>query len=94
MRKKNNLAEALLELRNKAGLHMRAITLFVEQASQFPCKVTVEKNGETVDGKSITSLMTLGAEEGSFLRIVAIGDGAYQVVEKLQELINNKFGEE
>ncbi|MBT9131919.1 HPr family phosphocarrier protein [candidate division NPL-UPA2 bacterium Unc8] len=90
---RNNLAEVLLEVRNKTGLHMRAITLFVKQASRFSCKVTVEKNGEAVDGKSITSLMALGAEKGSKLRIVAVGDGAQQVVGKLKKLIDDKFGE-
>jgi phosphocarrier protein len=90
----NDLAEIRLKVRNKAGLHMRAATLFVKEASRFPCKVTVEKNGEAVDGKSIISLMTLGVEKGSELRIVAEGRGAQQVVGKLQKLIDDKFGEE
>lgn len=90
---KKSLAEALVKVRNEAGLHMRAVKLFVEQASRFSCKVTVEKNGKAVNGKSITSLMALGAEEGSCLRIVARGDGSQQVVEKLQKLIDDKFGE-
>lgn len=96
MQEKNSmdsLAEALVKVHNKAGFHMRAVKLFVEQASQFPGRITVEKNGEAVNGKSITSLMALGVEEGSYLRIVARGDGAQQVVKKLQELIESGFGE-
>lgn len=93
MGKENNTAEILLKLRNKTGLHMRAISLFVMQARRYPCKITVERDGKVADGKSIISLMTLGAEEGSLLRIAARGDGAHQAIEKLKELIENKFGE-
>jgi phosphocarrier protein len=97
MRKKNgteHLAEVLVKVRNEAGFHMRAVTLFVQAVSQFPCRVTVEKNGEVVDGRSIISLMALGVEKGSCLKVTATGNRAQEAIEKLQELIESGFGEE
>ena len=81
-------------IRNKLGLHARAAALFVQTAGKFPCDIYLEKDGMEVNGKSIMGILTLAASKGSEVRVRAEGDAAGLAVERLSELIDNKFGEE
>jgi phosphocarrier protein len=81
-------------IRNKLGLHARAAALFVQTAGKFPCEIYLEKDGMEVNGKSIMGILTLAASKGSLVRVRAEGDAAGAAVERLSELIDNKFGEE
>ncbi|KAB2661729.1 MAG: HPr family phosphocarrier protein, partial [Verrucomicrobia bacterium] len=37
---------------NKLGIHARPAAMFVKIANRFECQIFVEKDGETVNGKS------------------------------------------
>ncbi len=49
---------------NKLGVHARPAALFVKTAHKFASHITVEKDGEEVNGKSIVGLMMLAANQG------------------------------
>ncbi len=80
-------------IQNELGLHARAAAQFVQIANKFNAEVSVSKDGEEVNGKSILSLMMLAAPIGSDILIKAEGDDAVEALDMLIELINNKFGE-
>jgi len=70
---------------------------FVDVANQFSSRVTVYKGGDEpaeADGKSVMQMIILAATEGTPLKIEAEGDDAQQAVDKLAELVEDKFGEE
>jgi phosphocarrier protein len=48
-----------LTILNKLVIHARPAAQFVRVSSRFQCDVTVEKDDEAVDGKSIMGLMML-----------------------------------
>lgn len=79
---------------NQRGLHARASAKFVQLVDSFDAKVTVEKDGVTVGGTSIMGLMMLAASPGCSIHVSAEGDDAVQLLNALEELIVNKFGEE
>ena len=79
---------------NKQGIHARPAAMFVKAASRYTCEVLVEKDGETVNGKSIMGLMMLAAGPGSRLRVSAEGTDAPQAVDELETLVQSKFNEE
>jgi phosphocarrier protein len=79
---------------NKLGIHARPAALFVRTANQYQCEVLVEKDGETVNGKSIMGLMMLAAGPGSRIRVSADGADARQAAEALASLVNGKFNED
>ncbi len=89
-----SIHETEITLTNKHGLHARPATQFVQLANKYEAKIEVLKNDLVVDGKSVTSMLTLGAEKGALLRIRAEGADADEAVNKLVELIEGKFGEE
>lgn len=80
-------------IKNELGLHARAAAQFVQTAAKYQAEITVSKDGEEVNGKSILSLMMLAAPIGSEIELKAEGDDARELLESLLQLIDNKFGE-
>ncbi|NLA41000.1 MAG: HPr family phosphocarrier protein [Smithella sp.] len=81
-------------LKNKLGMHARAAALIVRVARKHRADIVIERNGQTVNGKSILGILTLGCPMGGQVTISAIGDDADQALVELEALIENKFGEE
>ncbi len=84
----------VLTIRNQFGLHARPSALFVKLASRYESDVMVEKDGNTVSGKSIMGLMTLEAGLGSKMKVTAVGTDADKVLNELEQLLENKFYED
>jgi phosphocarrier protein HPr len=83
-----------LTIINKLGLHARASSKLVTIANQYQSKVTIEKDGQTANAKSLMTVMMLSASLGSNVTITADGDDEVAALEALITLIQNKFGEE
>ncbi|MFK0334202.1 HPr family phosphocarrier protein [Rhizobium sp. NPDC090275] len=79
---------------NKRGLHARASAKFVQTVETFDASITVSKDGMTVGGNSIMGLMMLAASPGSCVLVSASGNQAEQALDALDQLIQNKFGED
>ena len=80
-----------MKLLNKYGMHVRPAGLFAKLASRYDCEVSVEKDGNSVSGKSIMALMTLEATCGTVLKVTASGPQAAEVLEELEALVARKF---
>jgi len=85
--------EATLEIVNRLGLHARAAVLLVQAASKFDAKVTVTKDGQAVDGRSIMGVMMLAAEQGSLVEVVTEGPQARAALDAITTIVANKFNE-
>jgi phosphocarrier protein len=79
---------------NKLGIHARPAALFAKTANRFKSDVFVQKDGETINAKSIMGLMMLAAGPGSKLLIIAEGSDAADAIAAIEEIIKNKFGED
>jgi phosphocarrier protein len=79
---------------NKLGLHARAAAKFVTLASSFASDIRVARNGQEVNGKSIMGVMMLAASRGSVISLIADGEDEQDAVNRLAELIAQRFGEE
>lgn len=75
---------------NKQGLHARPAALFVQIANKFDSRVTVSRDAEKVNGKSIMGILMLGAENGSVIEIEVEGKDAHQVLEELEKLVTQE----
>lgn len=84
-----------VQIKNKAGLHARPSSLFVQVASNFDSEIKVKYEDEEINGKSIMGLMLLAAEQGAVLTLTANGSDEDEMLDALKELIEDKkFGEE
>jgi phosphocarrier protein len=81
-------------IQNRLGLHARPAAMFVREANRHRCDIHVEKDGETINGKSIMGLMMLAAAQGSNVNLWAWGEQAEEAMAALVGLINEKFHED
>lgn len=88
------IVHRMVEVVNKRGLHARASAKFVKLASEFDAEITVTRDGQTVDARSIMGLMMLGAGPGSMLELRAEGDQAEPALDALTELVSSRFEED
>lgn len=78
---------------NKLGLHARAAAKFVTLASSFKSDIQLSRDGRVVNGKSIMGVMMLAAAKDTQLTLHISGDDEDDAFKQLNELIENKFGE-
>lgn len=83
-----------LVISNKLGLHARAAAKLTQLASQYKSDVYIIRDEQKVNAKSIMGVMMLAAGLGVQVTIEAQGDDAPQALAAIQELFQNKFGEE
>jgi phosphocarrier protein HPr len=82
-----------LTIVNKLGLHARPAAMFVKVSSAWDAEVTVEKDEEQVNGKSIMGLMMLAAGCGAKIKVTAEGKDENVVMDLLEALVNSGFTE-
>jgi len=86
-------SRASLEIKNRLGLHARAAALLVQTASRFEAEVTVAKDGQVVNGRSIMGVMMLAAEQGSRIEVTTTGAQASEALSAIRELVEARFNE-
>ncbi|WP_019594387.1 HPr family phosphocarrier protein [Thioalkalivibrio sp. ALM2T] len=88
------MPQRVVPIVNRLGMHARAAAKFVSLASQFAADVSVSRNQQEVNGKSIMGVMMLAAAQGSEITIEAEGKDAPEALDALAELVADRFGEE
>ena len=76
-----------LVVKNKQGLHARPAALFVQIANKFDSRITVTRDKEVVNGKSIMGILMLGAEKGTEIFVEADGEDAHLAILELEKLV-------
>jgi phosphocarrier protein HPr len=82
-----------VQITNRLGLHARAAARFVHTANRFHSRVTVSRDGKTMDGKSILGILLLSASQGTRLQVTAEGEDEAAAAAALVELVEKGFGE-
>ena len=88
------MAEQIIAVSNRAGIHARPAALLVQAAQNFQCDIFIEKGRQRINGKSILGIITLGAAYKTELKIITEGEDADQALDVLIRLFNSKFEEE
>jgi phosphocarrier protein len=86
-------ATAKLEITNRLGLHARAARLLVETVRGFDAEVTIVRDEQTVNAKSILEIMMLAAGPGTILELSAVGPDAEAAVTAICALVAGRFNE-
>lgn len=83
------MAEVKIDIviKNKTGLHARPAAIFVQVANKFESDITIIKEDQEVNGKSIMGILMLAAEKGAKITLVADGDDAQEAVKELAEIL-------
>ena len=89
----DEFAEGTFEIINRLGLHARAASKLVQIASRSPCEVTIRREDQAANAKSVMGVLLLCGAKGTCVTIEATGPGAPDVVDAIGALIADKFGE-
>lgn len=87
------MAERLVRIVNKNGLHARPSAEIVKAAARFRSDITICRDDLEVNGKSIMGVMMLAAEFGATITIRAAGPDEEEAIAALAELVGSRFGE-
>jgi phosphocarrier protein HPr len=80
-------------VQNKAGLHARPATFFIQKANEYKSTIWVEKEERRVNAKSLLGVLSLGIVKGTNITLIADGSDEKEAVDALVSLIQNNFGE-
>ena len=80
-------------VQNKAGLHARPATFFIQKANEFKSSIWVEKDERKVNAKSLLGVLSLGIIGGTSVKIFADGPDETEAIDDLVELIETGFVE-
>jgi phosphocarrier protein HPr len=78
---------------NSLGLHARPAAQLVQAANRHKSEVHFEKDGTTVNAKSIMGVLTLAASKGSQLSVICEGEDAEAAMGVIGKMIESGFGE-
>ncbi len=73
------------------GIHARPAAMFAQGCSNFNSTVTITYGDSTVDGKSVTAILSLGCKKGSEIKIDVEGDDEALAFEKIKHVLDTKF---
>ena len=75
-------------VKSSQGLHARPAALFVQTAVKYDASLTVKKDGEAVNGKSIMGILMLGVQRNTSITLVADGGDAEALVAELEAFLS------
>ncbi|MBE2280706.1 MAG: HPr family phosphocarrier protein [Ignavibacteriaceae bacterium] len=78
---------------NKAGLHTRPAAMLVKIASKFKSEFFIEKDGYSINGKSIIGVMSIGAPYDSEIILQFEGVDEEEMAEAIYTVIARGFEE-
>jgi phosphocarrier protein len=86
--------ERELTVRSANGLHVRPVSMLVEEALRFRSEIRFERDGRTACGKSPLEMMMLAAPHGAKVRVFCRGEDASDAMDALAALFERRFGED
>lgn len=88
------MIEREVKIVNRLGLHARAAAKLVHLAGSFRSDVTLARDQEEVDAKSILGILLLAAAQGTVVRLRCDGEDEQAAIDAIVELIGDRFGED
>ncbi len=87
------MKELTITIQNPTGLHARPAKVFVNTAKQFKSDIRVQHGPKKANAKSLISMLTLGVEAGTEIRIVVDGMDEDAAMMALQTAVADGLGE-
>lgn len=82
-----------IRVKNELGLHTRPATMIVKILQEFKSRVTFTYRKESIDARSILSILMLAVQKNSILTVKIEGEDAQAAMKRLEEAFDDCFGE-
>ena len=83
-----------IKIRNELGLHARPAALIVKILQPTKSMVNFTYRNETINARSIMSVLMLAAQRNTLITVTVEGDDAEYTLSLLEKAFENKFGED
>lgn len=83
-----------VQVKNALGLHVRPASFVASLAQQSNSEVSLTYRGETIDARSIMSMLILAAAKDAMITVTVDGEDAELTMEKLVTAFDKNFDEE
>lgn len=83
-----------IRVKNELGLHTRPATTIVKLLQDSKSEVLFTYKKETINAKSILSILLLAVQKNGLLTVTVRGNDAQQTMERLIQAFDENFGEE
>lgn len=83
-----------LDIINEKGLHARASAKLVEVVEAHEGRAEVRRDGMDASGDSIMGLLMLAASKGTTIEVETSGNDADALLDAIDALVADKFGED
>ncbi|HEY5236483.1 MAG TPA: HPr family phosphocarrier protein [Rhabdochlamydiaceae bacterium] len=82
-----------VKVKNALGLHARPAAMIAKLLQSLKSQVTISYRQETVNARSIMSILMLAIKKNSQIVLTIEGEDAEETLEKLTAAFENQFGE-
>lgn len=82
-----------VKIKNALGLHARPATVIARLLQKSKSKVFFTFHEETINARSIMSVLMLAANKNAQILVTIEGEDAQETMDSLVEAFNNQFGE-
>jgi phosphocarrier protein HPr len=82
-----------VRVKNDLGLHTRPATMIVQSLRNCKSSVSFTYKKETINAKSILSILMLAVQKNALLTITVEGEDAQETMERLVGVFDDHFGE-
>ena len=69
---------------NEWGIHARPAGLLVKEVGKYQSKISLTKDGKTVDAARLMAVMSLGVKQGQTITVTAEGDDEEAAASEIQ----------
>ncbi len=81
------MKKTTVTVESKSGLHARPASTFVAVAQKFDAEISLEKDGNSINAKSIIGILGLAVAHKDEITIIADGADEVAAVEALEKLV-------
>ena len=82
-----------VKVKNVLGLHARPATVIAKLLQESKSQVKITHKKETIDARSIISILMLAVKRNREITLTVEGDDAEETMIKLVDAFENQFGE-
>lgn len=82
-----------IKVRNALGLHARPAAMIAKLLQGSKSQVSISYRQETVNARSIMSILMLGIKKNSQIILTVEGEDAEETLQNLTDAFENQFGE-
>jgi catabolite repression HPr-like protein len=81
------LVEKNIKVTLKSGLQARPAAILVQEATNYVSDVYIEKEGRSVNAKSIMGIMGLAIHSGADIKLIIDGSDELEALKTLEKLL-------